>query len=185
MSLVQGAQNAFTAIRVCKLFHNYGRLDKLNTRYTVDEDLHWQMQYEALDYITDNVKSKYYEDTYLQKQYYFDTAMTEYYRLCQTYNVRFKTTAENNPYVKKAGGYVNEMMETVYDGFGYELQTKTNHSWSCRLVVYINNEYFCEYIEMVEALLEIFDFYKREVENLRAELELHDYSAENEKKEAA
>jgi len=183
--MLDEAYSAFITVRVCKLFHDFGRLEMLETGYPVDRDFEYQMLYEALENVTDNVWVRYNDYEYEQKLYYSDPAMMEYYRLCRDYCNRFGVSLKDNPYMKSASDYVGRMLNFHKSSFMYILQTKINHEHASGIVVFYLEEYFSDYFELAEALLYIFDFYKTEAQKLRAELALNSDNAESKTKEAA
>jgi hypothetical protein len=158
-------------VYIIKLFHDYGRGDKLRNDYLLDNDYFWELQYEAMENVTDCTfwRTKEYDNTH--RFYYYDTAMTEFYRLCREYDSLRGIVKRNNPYFTRAEATVYDALHNVYDSLGYTLHTKTNHPWSCRLIVEFDGDYFDEYRRLLESLLHIFDFYHKEVEVLRAKLQ--------------
>ena len=99
-----------------------------------------------------------------------DKVVTEYYRLCKQYSRRKKVKFKDNPYVKKADDYVAGQMNGINDwGISWELITDTKSEYSSLIKVYLYPE-FMQTVELIESILYSLDFYKNEIEILKAEL---------------
>lgn len=169
MSRIDVAREAFVTVYLCKLFYDFGRLDMLDTNFPVDEDYRWTLEYEAMNGISGAIWEECDENRFVQKYYFSDPAMMEYYRLCRAYCGRFGVSLKDNPYMNEASAYVHRMLRWIDGNFGYTLQTKINHEWASGIVAGYD-EYFYSHTELIEALLYIFDFYKNGVETLKAAL---------------
>ena len=60
------------------------------------------------------------------------------------------------------------MLQELSGNYGWTLLTRINHQWASGIVFY-HDDYFdaYAYMELIEALLEIFHFYETELEALR------------------
>jgi len=164
--LLDYARSAFHSVYLCKLFHSYGKLDALDTGWNVDEDAWWSMVYDALE-ATGTLVSAISDDW--KTQYYLSSPeMMEYYRHCRTYCKTHGVSLKDNPFMKKAEEQVNHMLQELSGNYGWTLLTRINHQWASGIVFY-HDDYFdaYAYMELIEALLEIFHFYETELEALR------------------
>jgi len=186
LSRIYDAQNTFSIVYVYKLFHDFGRLDKLDSSCKIEGDYTWMALYEALQAVSDAVWIDYVESWELQKFYFSDPVMVEYYRLCRTHCQCFGGRLSENPYMKQAAEYVDHLLNLPYGNYGYTLQTKINHDWASGIVFYFDDYFEC-HMELIEVLLYIFDFYRTELEKLKSELSLggETAAAESCRKEAA
>jgi len=101
-------------------------------------------------------------------RYHFsDPSLVEYYRLCRLYEFRQSISPEDNPYVIKADNYYVSCLENTSGAFGsdYDDERHPKEIWieTCPE----REAYEHEIIELVHNVME---FYRSEVETLRAEL---------------
>lgn len=177
--MIEYAKQAFLSVQLCKVLHDYGKLDELGTGWSIEEDTWWSLTYEALNCVCGAIWMDGNED-YMQQKYYFsDPDMMEYYRHCREYCNLFGVKLKDNPYMKKAEKFVYDMLCLDTDDYGYTLHTKINHKWASG-IVFVYGDYFNGYIELVEALLLIFDFYKNELAELKSVLEAQKNNIEKE-----
>lgn len=179
--MIEYARAAFSSVHLCKLFHHYGKLDRLDLAWTVDEDLFWCMTYEALENVSEKVWS---ESGDMENKFYFsDSAMMQYYRLCRNYCHLYGVSLKQNPYIQKADRYVYDKLNGLYAcGYGWTLHTRINHKWASGILFCVDDN-FDAYMELIKALLEIFCFYEIELKVLKRALKVQN---KNEiKKEAA
>ena len=177
--MLDDVRAALDCVQLCRILHDY---KKTFCSWEACSDTWWQLVYEAFECIGDISWMDCNEYAMLQKYYFSSNAMMEYYRLCREYCHMYHVSLKENPFIKKAEKYADDMMEFPKGDFGYILQTRINHEWASGIVLYYS-EYFDSYKDMIEALLEIFDFYERELAALKSALSPNEAVIKN--KEAA
>lgn len=183
MNKLEHISEAFTPVYLCKLFHDHGRLDQyLHMAPMVDPDSYWEAIMEALGAVADEMWGDYLENWDAEKYYLSTYDMNEYYRLCREYSCRHGIKLADNPYMKKAHEYVQNCL-CCYGYLDYTLLTKSNHKWASGIVFVDQYSYNTpdHYLELIEALMQVFDFYTRELRVLKKELGM----GENPTREAA
>jgi len=162
--MIEYARAAFSSVYLCRLLHQYGKLDGLDIGWTVDEEAWWPFSFEAMDKISGFVRMECLD---MENKYYFsDPAMMKYYRLCRDYCRRFGVSLKRNPFMQKAEDYVDRLLGSLCSyGYGWTLHTRTNHEWASGIVLGVDDQ-FDSYLDLIEALLEIFRFYETELKVL-------------------
>lgn len=156
-------------VRICKLLYDYGKLDRVDTGWNADEDAYFPLIQEALLSIADFSQNDFSEYHLTEKLYLSDSTMMEYYRLCRNYCRKFGVKLRDNPYIKEAESAVRDILDIPVYNYGYILKTKINHEWASGILLYYS-EYFDGHMELLEALLDIFQFYEIKLEELKAAL---------------
>jgi len=179
--MIEYARQAFESVYLCKLLHHYGKLDRMDLGWTVDEDLWWPLMLDALQNVSD---ACWVECLDMENKYYFsDPAMMEYYRLCREYCCRFGVSLKRNPFMQKAEEHVNRLLGSLCSyGYGWTLHTRINHEWASGIVLGVDDQ-FSAYMALIEVLLRIFLYYETELDVLKQVLSNKD--KEKTKKEAA
>lgn len=135
-----------------------------------DPEYQYELFWEALMYASDFYDEKYHEDDDATEYTLSDKVVTEYYVLCKQYGRRKRIRFKDNPYVKKADDYVTEQMNAIRDyGIGWNLFTKTTGEYTSALNIWLYPG-FIQTVELIESILDVFDFYEKEIQTLRAEL---------------
>lgn len=170
--MIECARNAFTCVYICKLFHEYGKLDRLDNRCLVYADSWYGLVYEGLQSACDF--TGFGGDDFETKIYFSDPPMMEYYRLCREYCQVYGVSLKNNPFMKKAADYVNGMMygHITGQGYGWRLHTRINHERASGILFVYTHDYFGDYelLELCEAMLEICRFYENGLKALKKAL---------------
>ncbi|MGM9605745.1 MAG: hypothetical protein ACI3XG_11860 [Faecousia sp.] len=172
-------QDMIPSIAIAHLFHAYGKLEELiDLGFDEADSDFYMMFYEVLSIAADCVYSDYDDNYDVNKWYFSNKGMVEYYRLCRTYGSAHRLKLKDNPYMQEAERFVESAMDLNCYGYGWYLNTKIGHEWASGLVLrtdcYFNGE-----SELLEALLSIRDWYERGVKRLREKL------AEEQKQEKA
>ncbi len=162
--MIDDAWNAFQSVYICKLFHAYGRLEKLDIRrFTVDSELWYGMVYDALREVFNF--AAFGGDEVDTTIYFSDPIMLEYYRLCRDYCQMYGVSLKNNPFMANAEKYVNCMMNDNISGggYGWTLHTRINHENASGILFAYCDYYFghSALLELLEVMLEICEYYKR------------------------
>ena len=168
--MIEELYEAIETIRLYKMFHDFGRADKLESGHEADRDLYWTMIHDMSLNITDKVWYSFDESFATEKYYYSSSSMMEYYRLCREYSKKHNIPLECNPYIEKARRYAKDKFNQSLPYMDYALQTKINHDNASGIVIWIYHEYFNSYSELMEALLHIFSSYEYELIELKAAL---------------
>lgn len=158
------------SISLAKLFHSYGLLDQMiNMGFDRADEEYLFMFYELLELTADAVWCGYDDNYEVNTWYFSNRSMQEYYRLCQEYSKKHGIKLKENPYMKEAERYVDTCMNFNTCGYAYWLNTKINHEWASGIVLrtdcYFNGEH-----DLLEALLEIREWYECAVKRLKEEL---------------
>lgn len=128
------------------------------------------MWYELLNLTADAIWQDYNEDYDVNKWYFSNTSMMEYYRLCRVYGSAHKLKLKENPYMQEADRFVESCMDLGDNcGYGWKLNTGVNHKWASG-IVFRSDCYFNGEFDLLEALLCIQDWYSRAVIRLRGKL---------------
>lgn len=173
--MIQSARDALKAVYFCKLFHEYGKLERLDNRCLVDSDNWCYLVHEGVQCVCDFVAMGG-GDGFETKIYFSDPPMLEYYRLCRDYCQIYGVSLKNNPFVKQAEAYVNEMLYYNINGsvdYGWTLHTRINHARASGILFAFSSDYFGYYplLELTEVMLEIFRYYETELVALKKTIE--------------
>jgi len=161
-----------TPLAMLRLLRDYGKDGNLLDRYRkieLCEDLLMELHFEALNQAAEFVTGYYLEEYECDKFIFSSEAMTEYYRLCREYGRRHKLPSKENPFVKKADIHVSERLHLNGYGYGWDLKIGTRHKYASCLYFYQYSD-FNRQLELLESVLQIFEFYDKELAVLRAEL---------------
>lgn len=164
--MIEDAYFAFQTVYIAKLFHAYDKQDNLDMNWLVNEDGWWSMVHNALQSVTNSVWIT--GDDAVIKYYFSDDTMMEYYRLCREYCRIFGVSLKDNPFMKQAGAYVSQMLADISGYYDWFLHTRINHKWASGIVIMHGETFDSQgYMELLEALLEIFSFYEAELSALK------------------
>jgi len=175
-------------VYAAKLMVDNGKEEEFRQHFsgwTLDCDDTYSVIWEALPYACDEMFTKYYENSEMERFWFFDHSMTDFYKLCRVYNERHGIGPDKdpnlNPYYKAAAAFVNE--ELGFDAYtcDYALQTDVTRKGRCR-ILFVHDCYFDGLFELMRAVYAVFGYYRQKAEELRALLD----AGENiEAKEAA
>ena len=114
----------------------------------------------------------HYSECYeVQTLYVSFESMMEYYRLCRIHSRQNHIRLRDDPYVKDAERFVEDMFDfDEYGGYCVDLKTKVNHKWASGLVIRIDVNYFNNEFLIAEAVFAIGAWYEIAVRRLRKEL---------------
>jgi hypothetical protein len=172
MQMIESARDAFMCVYICRIFHGYGKLERLNTRCLAEADNWYGLVYEGAQSVCDFVELG--GNDYEQKLYFSDPPMLEYYRLCREYCQAYGVSLKNNPFMKKANDYVNSMMYYNISGrgYGWMLHTRINHERASGILFAFSSDSFGyhDILELTEVMLEICKYYEDEVKALKKAL---------------
>lgn len=160
------------SIAIARLFYEYGRLDEMLGEGFESPDADFYMMFwELLGVCADCVYSDYDENYGVNKWYFSNRDMVEYYRLCRTYSCLRGMKLKDNPFMQSAERFVGNAMDFNGGyGYGWYLSTRINHEWASGLV-FRTDEYFNGEFDLLEALLSIRDWYRRNLVRLREAIE--------------
>lgn len=163
------------------LFQEYDRVDVVveicGADFNLAEDeIEW-CQYDELlaatgDFLAfSNWHDEYDYNYYGCNKYYVSSApLREYYDLCRIHAKRHGCRYRKDPYVTKADLFVRE---TFLYGVPYSIcariSTSPSHKYGNGIAIETYED-FCGFFGLIAALLEITEYFKREVEVLRRKL---------------
>lgn len=159
------------SIRIARMMYAYGKLDEMiDLGFDSPSEDHYMMWYELLSLVADAIWQDYDESYDVNKWYFSNRSMVEYYRLCRVYGDAHKLKLKDNPYMKEAERFVESCMDLDDScGYGWRLNTGVNHEWASG-IVFRSDCYFNGEFDLLEALLGIQDWYPRAVIRLRGKL---------------
>lgn len=153
-----------------KLLYDFKILDNaLSQGFTEMTDDWFYNMYELMELCADFFAVDYDEDYDVTKWYFSNECMVEYYRLCRVYGSAHGMKLKDNPFMQKAERFVENVMDLLTEGFGWNLQTKIGHERASGLLFYFDCYFHGEY-ELMEALLEMREWYSNAVIKLRKTL---------------
>ena len=157
---------AFDTLLVCAAMAQAGRWSTGDIPWTLDGEDFYDAVLSALDGCCDFVKYDYDEGTEDTHIYLSDPCMLEYYRLCRAYSQRRGLKLKDNPHVQKAQQFVHRKLFGPYT-CSYVLHTKVNHKRASG-IHFIHGPEFCEFLELLQRMLAILDFYKEGAAEMEA-----------------
>lgn len=159
------------SIRIAQMMYAYGKLDEmLDMGFESPDEEFYMMWYELLNLAADAIWQDYDENYDVNKWYFSNESMVEYYRLCRVYGDAHKLVLKDNPYMKEAERFVEGHMDLGGScGYGWHLNTGVKHKWASG-IVFRSDCYFNGELDLLEALLSIQEWYPRAVIRLRGKL---------------
>ena len=160
------------SISVAHLFFSFGKLEEMiGLGFDEPTDEFFSLFYEVIGATVDFLNCDYLDYYDVNKWYFSNKSMVEYYRLCRVYGSAHGLKLKDNPYMRQAQRFIENVMDFDYcEGYSWHLNTKMNHEWASGIVFctdcYFNGEY-----RLLEALLEIGRWYEDGVKRLREVLE--------------
>lgn len=181
MTRYQEAAYDLEVLRLPKMLYDLGRsdiLDKLN-HYALDYDNFYEIATVEADNVFEYVENgcDVNGDNYIS--IYSDPIMEEFYRLARRYSSKKKIPLKGNLYLLQAKAAVDRYLD--FYGSSYELHTKAKN---CCIVFY-SDCFFDGQEELLEGLIEILNFFRKELAALRVELGVNPTSHEPLVKKAA
>ena len=141
----------FYAIQIAKSFYDHGRFDvfkKAFPQHILREDSFYELQELALDIVSEfhcfNQKLDYEYDISSYYHYFSSENMTAYIRLCRQYESLLHMKPEENPFWREAS--------------------------TCGIVFAYDDE-FCDYVQLIDGLLDIFTFFDQRLCGLEKAVE--------------
>jgi hypothetical protein len=125
--------------------------------------------YEAIFRLSDAVWPHYSEYHETHTIYFSHPALMEYYHLCRVYGRQRGIPLHDNPYMRSAKEFVRSRLGQDCFTCSYRLQTKINHQWSAGIVFVMWPE-FTGHLALLVLMGQVFDFYKRELQQLKADI---------------
>jgi len=158
------------SLQCASLLHIYGLLDELialGNRELSDD--YYETFFDAIGLAADFADCNFIEYYEVEKWFFSNKSMLEYYKLCRQYGSAHGMKLKDNPYMKRADSFVNSAMNLGGTGYDWYLQTKVNHEWASGIVFFIDGYFNC-HLELIDALLEIRQWYTDTVIHLRGKL---------------
>ena len=160
-------------LSIIQLMRDYQKADQLLDQYDkceIDPDFECELFLDAMGYAVEFLSVHYIESEDCEEYFMADETMTEYYRLCRDYGRKCGIKWKMNPYVQKADQMVKQSMDTITDyGFSWKISTGVRHKYASSLHFYRYPD-FMQTVQLIESVLEIFEFYHTEIKILKAEL---------------
>jgi len=158
------------SLQCASILHSYGLLDGLIAFGNKElSDDYYETFYDAIGHAADFATGDFIEYYEAEKWYFSNKSMLEYYKLCRQYGSAHGMKLKDTPYMKRAANFVNSAMNLGGMGYDWFLQTKVNHEWASGIVIFTDSYFNCQ-LELLEALLEIRQWYTDAVIHLRGKL---------------
>ena len=155
--MVELYSSFFCMLRLAKKLYESGFADKLPDSFqtlTLDEDLYYNLSYEAADVIFEGTSFYYNENSGVNVYVFRDPLIDRFCQLCWQYEQRSHLTEEENPYRKE----IEQIIRSGFclNGYDYDFDWKLSASdrGRCRLLFFYGDE-LCYLDELPEGLLEI------------------------------
>ncbi len=170
MHKISNLYDCLMSLHCASLLHGYGLLDEFIASGNRElSDDYYEIYYDVISLAADFKAFDYIECFELEKSYFSNKSMLEYYKLCRQYGSAHGMKLKDNPYMKAAEKFVNSALNLGGMGYDWILQTKVNHEWASGIVFITDWNYNCSF-ELLEALLEIREWYTYAVIRLRGKL---------------
>ena len=162
-------ESVATVLSILKIQQEYnGKCPRAVVDQDYDFEVYWEALFSAAEVVT------FHEEIYQQTEEslftFQDSAMTEYFQLCNEYGKRKHIRWKKNPYVKNAMEKVNQAMHSI-DGYAYDyyflVKPPTNYTPKLGFVM---GPDFYGYESAIEALYCVIDFFKQAAKSLKEEL---------------
>jgi hypothetical protein len=160
------------SLRMVKMFHDIGIYDKAAGNIKeIDEDDYYELVLNGLANV-----AQYYEAEELGEEHccgghvvhhFSGPVIPEYYRLCRLYEFKHSIAPEENPYVQRADDYYCWCLNNTHGDFAsnFDNEGHPREIWAETCPEHNT----CEY-ELIELVHDVLEFYRAEVQTLRAEL---------------
>lgn len=140
----------------------------------MDRDLEWELAWELRVHTFDHYFNDYLDDYGNAKEFFSDSSMIEFYRLCRTHASLHSMKLKEDPFYVHAEDFVDEVMRSIEDdpygyGYGWTLLTKINHECASGLIIYTSDG-FSQYTSMSLEISVIPDYYRSQCTVLRKEI---------------
>lgn len=184
--MVELYPNFFAMLRLAKNLYDCSLMDKLPDyvqSLVLDEDLYYEMAYEAIDIVFEDTFHDYNEDVEVETYVFCDPVIDQYCQLCRQYEQRSHLSEEENPYRKEMERIIRSGFELGGYSYNFDWRLSASDRGRCRLLFFYGDE-FCYLDELPEGLLEIREGFQ--ALNCQMEKALSDMSEEKTmEKEAA
>lgn len=156
----------------------------------IDGDYLYEITLNSIGTIFEDTRNYYDEEKEFDVYVFFDPIITDYWRLCDEYEIRTGTPKEKNTYREEMFRAINNALsfpEYSYGIYSYEDTSRRN---GCRLVLVLGLEFYCHYM-VPSALCEAYDAFEYHTQRLKkalAELgqpKLMEFSKKNHLRKAA
>lgn len=159
-------------VSIEKLFFDFGYpmenrpLEEETVYYTFEENL-WRCAENVSCEEVGNLDFDNYNLIYR----FSDPAMTEYFRLCNEYGKKHHIRYAVNPFVLEAKNHVFEWMNGISSwSYAWDFKYKAQDSFIPQLLFEYYPSEFMEYVEAIQAILNVMGFFKEGVFKLNREL---------------
>lgn len=167
---IEDFQYVLGAVSILRLLIQYGKGDDLLNSYQSVEicmDYEWDVFFHALNYAAEFFSIRYIGAWDCDEMFFSSEDMTGYYRLCKEFGRKYGIAWKDNPFVINADKNVAEYMNLRDHGYDWKLSTGTRHKYASALHFYRYADFF-QTVELVEAVLLVFEFYENGVKSLKA-----------------
>ena len=157
-------------LSILSLFVSFGKGEWFLDNYKdleISSDYEYEMFLESMEHVSFLYDYDYVEEEECTAYIFRDDDMTEYYRLAMEYGRKKRIRKKNNPFLIAADNCLRETINSIND-FGYAWDVKTTKE-ATFLKLYIYND-FMQTVWMIEALLEVFDYFKNNLTTIRTAL---------------
>jgi ferredoxin-thioredoxin reductase catalytic subunit len=160
-------------VYTAKLMVDYGKKAEFQRRlsgYILDNNSYYDALWEALPYACNETFHKYYENSQVERFWFFDEAMIDFYKLCLVYNERYGIALNKdpnlNPYYKAATAFVREQLDFGAYTCDCTLYTDVTRKGRCR-IVFVYDCYFDGLFHLLRGVYTVFGYYRQKAKELR------------------
>ncbi len=155
-----------------KQMYDHGCADQILTVYgndEIDSDMVFEIACDGIGQIFEDTRNYCNDSAEIETYVFFDSMITDFYRLCEEYERKTKCSVREN-------SYRAEMKQAICNGFAFqdysydfEIHTDPQGHSGCKLVLLLSPEFCCHY-QVPNGLLDIRDAFTSGTERLRREL---------------
>lgn len=157
--MVELYPNFFAMLRLAKNLYDCSLMDKLPDyvqSLVLDEDLYYEMAYEAIDIVFEDTFHDYNEEQLMDICVFSDPLIDRFCRLCWQYEQRCHLTEMENPYRKEMERIIRSGFEFGSYSYNFDWRLSASDRGHRRLLFYYGPEFYC-LEDLPEGLLEIRD----------------------------
>jgi len=162
---------AFEILYMDKLLIEHGYQP---TNTDLDQDFHHEAFFEALHSCAENSEQRtFYDDndgSGYEHWYFYDSCITDYFELSNEYSKRKHIRYKNNPYIKKIVGELRKRLNNIHSyNYDWDIRFSPKKGYKHHFLFAFDYEFYA-YLEAIEAIIKVFEFFKNGVKELKKDL---------------
>ncbi|WP_409967661.1 hypothetical protein RFF05_13940 [Bengtsoniella intestinalis] len=168
--MIEYDSGAINALWILKCFHDRGMGESLFSMYAdseLDEDVFFELGLESIFLIFDDTRLIEDEREECYTYLFFDPVIDEFSELCLQYEEKMELTQQDNPFRKRMELAMRNGMN--YNSYAYGYTWEFEKHGRKRMMLFAGYEFVISG-EVICGLLEIYDAFHYEVEQLRQTL---------------